>query len=259
MSPYTPLPGTYAVARLDVQTTLQGLSDPTALEAAAGLKSAKCLICMGSSLQLPSPQDPWRIYEIYLVGQGLQPANPEAGIISDKSVPIFPCIEHPSHRPPARPNSPFPFGNCYHWAGSHMKMRVRVKTREWAGYNEGRVLKLSEVDRVELEQFLGGDLARSLETMSGDQEKETSEVSGPRCEAQTGGETTSTSDTHCAETSANAPVTRTTEAADAVPNHPARSGDESSEDSEGESDDYSDDSDDDSGSDSDDSDDDASR
>ena len=144
-----------------------------------------------------------------------------------------------------------------------MKMRVRVKTREWAEYNEGSVLKLSGVDRVELEQFLGGDHARGLETMRGDQEKETSEVSGPRCEAQTAGETMSTSDTHRAETSADAPVTRTTKAAYAVPDHPARSGDESSEDSEGESDDSDSESDDDSddydGSDMDDSDDDASR
>ena len=43
-TPYCPLPGAYAVAQLNVKATLNGLGDPTALEAAQKLGTAKCLV-----------------------------------------------------------------------------------------------------------------------------------------------------------------------------------------------------------------------
>ena len=57
-------------------------------------------------------------------------------------IPIFPCISHPTSRPPIRPDGPFPFSNCYQWSGLGMERRVRVATRAFTEYNEGKVASL---------------------------------------------------------------------------------------------------------------------
>ena len=41
---FCPLPGAYGVAQLNVEATLKGLDDPTALKAAQDLGTAKCLV-----------------------------------------------------------------------------------------------------------------------------------------------------------------------------------------------------------------------
>lgn len=41
---FFPLPGTYLVAEIDVEKTLQGLNDPSANAAAAGIRTTKCIV-----------------------------------------------------------------------------------------------------------------------------------------------------------------------------------------------------------------------
>ncbi|RPD57855.1 hypothetical protein L226DRAFT_449724, partial [Lentinus tigrinus ALCF2SS1-7] len=164
-TPYCPLPGAYAVAQIDVVKTLKGLNDPKALEAAEGLGTAKCLIYLCTCLQLPFPENPWCKYIVYLVGPGPRPDDTGRYSTPEMCVPIFPCIDHPTNRPPVRPSGPFPFSNCYHWTGLGMERRVRVVTRDYTEYDQGKVAKLPGLEHFDMEEFCSADFARSAQAM----------------------------------------------------------------------------------------------
>lgn len=117
------------------------------------------------SLQLPFPANPWCKYMVLLVGPDLRPANPADYLTPEMSTPIFPCTDHPSSRPSVRPEPSFPFTNCYHWSGCDMEKKVRVKTRDYTEYDEGKVTQLPGIEHVEMGEFLTADLTRSTHAM----------------------------------------------------------------------------------------------
>ncbi|KAI0365059.1 hypothetical protein BV20DRAFT_955037 [Pilatotrama ljubarskyi] len=155
---FAPLPGTYAVAQIDVQATLAGLEDEKALSAASRLETKKYLIYLHTPLQLPYPgSGPWK-YLAYFVGPDPRPEEPENFITSDMCIPIFPNTNHPTGREPVRPNSPFPFPNCSHWVGWDLERKVRVLEGH---YPAEQSVKLPPNEHVDMEDYCGDDLTRS--------------------------------------------------------------------------------------------------
>ncbi|TFK90257.1 hypothetical protein K466DRAFT_517451, partial [Polyporus arcularius HHB13444] len=162
---YCPLPSAYGVAQLNVDATLKGIDDPNAHEAARGLGTTKCIIYFCTALQLPFPQDPWCKYIVYLVGPGPRTDDPGRYSTPDMCIPIFPCVDHPTNRPPVQPSGPFPFSNCYHWTDLGMERRVRVATRAYTEYDEGTVAKLPGIQHIDMEDSFYNDLSQSAAAM----------------------------------------------------------------------------------------------
>ncbi|KAI0774894.1 hypothetical protein BD413DRAFT_537416 [Trametes elegans] len=159
---FFPLPGTYAVAELDVSSTLRPLDDPVAEEAAANIRATKCLIYMDIVLQLPFPDSPTFKYMVHLVGPGLRPANPELCTTPDMCIPIFPNTSHPSGtRHAIKPNPPFPFSNCCQWIGPDMQLDLRI-LNEGRDYRPIEKTALPADQRVKMEFMRGDDMDRRI-------------------------------------------------------------------------------------------------
>ena len=92
------------------------------------------------------------------------------------SVPLAPCDKHPDGRSPLKPKLPFPFANCYHWIGPDMVRTVRVKTRAYTEYDEGKAILLPGIDHVELEEFFHDDLVRCARAMQAEAPGDTTQL-----------------------------------------------------------------------------------
>ena len=109
--------------------------------------------------ELPAPNSTDFTYYIYLVGPGpVRPADPSLCITSDMCTPIYPGTAHPTGRPAVRPDPPFPFAGCAHWAGADSALRVRVKRGR---YPRGAALELPDDEYLRLEHDRAEDAFRS--------------------------------------------------------------------------------------------------
>ena len=91
-------------------------------------------------------------------------------------MPLAPCDKHPDGRSPLKPKLPFPFANCYHWIGPDMVRTVRVKTRAYTEYDEGKAILLPGIDHVELEEFFHDDLVRCARAMQAEAPGDTTQL-----------------------------------------------------------------------------------
>ncbi|KAI1790362.1 hypothetical protein LXA43DRAFT_891074 [Ganoderma leucocontextum] len=155
--PFCPSLGVYAAIRLDPTAMVDHL-DTQALEEAQEICPKTYLVLTSFGLSLPFPGEPWYGYNVWLVGRSLRAIDEKRGFEPDMCVPIFPNEVHPTGRAPVRPNSPFPYDNCYHWAG--MKLDLRVHARE-EGFDNARAIRLPAGDRVDMRALLGMDRGRA--------------------------------------------------------------------------------------------------
>ncbi|KAM5537842.1 hypothetical protein V8D89_008484 [Ganoderma adspersum] len=157
---YYPLPGTYAVAQLNVDATVQDL-DSDAQQAARTIKPAQCLVYLYRALEFPSPNRPWTRFAAYLVGPGLRAEDPENCFTADMCVPIFPNIAHPNGRAPVRTTPVFPFSNCSHWA--YVDVLLRVANGVFPSSDDPDVVRLPGGQQAIMDTFLTGDLTAAVQ------------------------------------------------------------------------------------------------
>ncbi|EJD39367.1 hypothetical protein AURDEDRAFT_187380 [Auricularia subglabra TFB-10046 SS5] len=104
--------GAFVVVVLDIESSIQGVSDERALEAARALPPVKCLAWIATigNLEYSAAVGALRLSLVFqFVGHGLpDPPN------SFAAVPIGPAPAHPeTGRQPVEPNRPFPWPDCY--------------------------------------------------------------------------------------------------------------------------------------------------
>ena len=105
---------------------------------------------------MPLPGRKTFCFDVYLVGPGLLPEDPEKGATPDMCIPIFPAVHHPTGRPPFRPQPDFPFSNCYHWSGPEMNLDLHIKNGEFPR-EKGEYTWLPDRDAVILQDLCGDD------------------------------------------------------------------------------------------------------
>ena len=105
---------------------------------------------------MPLPGRKTFCFDVYLVGPGLLPEDPEKGATPDMCIPIFPAGHHPTGRPPFRPQPDFPFSNCYHWSGPEMNLDLRIKNGEFTRV-KGEYTWLTDRDAIILQDLCGDD------------------------------------------------------------------------------------------------------
>ncbi|KAH9935161.1 uncharacterized protein BXZ73DRAFT_100548 [Epithele typhae] len=153
-----PLPSSYAVAEIDLESSFRSIIDPSAHLAAREIKTTKCLVYLHSLQELPAPYAPDFVYYVYLVGPTLRPQNPSLCLTTDMCTPIFPNTAHPTGRAPIRPDPAFPLANCAHWAGPDAALCVRVKRGRYA---RAEAVELPDDEYLRLERDRAEDAFRA--------------------------------------------------------------------------------------------------
>ncbi|KAI0327942.1 hypothetical protein GY45DRAFT_1436585 [Cubamyces sp. BRFM 1775] len=126
----------YAVIRMDAVAMVEHFDDPIATAEARALETKKYLVYLVSCLDLPFPTNFWYRYDIIPIATTLRAEEPSNGITSDMVIPIYPNDYHPHGRPsPIRPETPFPFPNCYHWIDTTEKIRIRRRDEPFGDSN----------------------------------------------------------------------------------------------------------------------------
>lgn len=97
--------------------------------------------------------------DVFLVGAGLRPEDPDNNVTPDMCVPIYPASQHPHGRAPVRTDPCFPFDNCYHWFGDDMAIQIRVKAGRFTTV-EGEYIELSTDEWYNMREFHREDQAR---------------------------------------------------------------------------------------------------
>ncbi|TBU27864.1 hypothetical protein BD311DRAFT_664431, partial [Dichomitus squalens] len=156
---YCPVPGTYGIAQLDIEATIEHL-DSEAREAAKHVKPAQCFIYFYLATEFPLPSRPWTRYITYIVGPGLRAVDQDNCFTPEMCVPIFPATKHPNQRAPLYPETPFPFTNCYHWA--YTDLLLRVSTGEYPCEDDPRVTMLPAGEHLRLDALLTEDLEAAM-------------------------------------------------------------------------------------------------
>lgn len=82
-------------------------------------------------------------------------------------IPIFPNTHHPRGRPPIRPETPFPFPNCYHWIENDATVRIRRKDEQ---YDDTNAVKLSAMQHVMIDIGFSDDYKRIDDFLDGQAE-----------------------------------------------------------------------------------------
>ncbi|KAI1790361.1 hypothetical protein LXA43DRAFT_511652 [Ganoderma leucocontextum] len=159
-SSFSPSLGVYAAVRMN-PTAMVAHLDARAMEEALEIRPKTYLVLTAFGLSLPFPGRDWYVYNVYPVGPSLRAVDEKRGFESSMCVPIFPNESHPAGRTSVRPNGPFPYDNCYHWAA--MALDVRVHARE-EGFDNTRAIRLSVGEQMDMEELLGPDLGRAKRT-----------------------------------------------------------------------------------------------
>ena len=103
----------------------------------------------------------WFLYNVRPVGPSIRAVHEKRGYESDMCVPIFPNETHPSGRPSIYPGSPFPYDNCYHWAGLNLDVRVRARED---GFDNTRAIRLPAGQKLDMDAHFRADLGRARRT-----------------------------------------------------------------------------------------------
>ncbi|KAJ8489066.1 hypothetical protein ONZ51_g3183 [Trametes cubensis] len=146
---------------------VEHFNDPIATAEAQTLKTKKHLVYLDSNLDLPFPTDFWYRYEISPIGTTPRPEDPAHGITADMVIPIFPNTHHPRDRPPIRPETPFPFPNCYHWIENDATVRIRRKDEQ---YDDTNAVELSAMQHVMIDIGFSDDYKRIDDFLDGQAE-----------------------------------------------------------------------------------------
>ncbi|PIL33679.1 hypothetical protein GSI_04303 [Ganoderma sinense ZZ0214-1] len=119
-----------------------GLDDPETLAAVEQFHPKKYLVYVDFPLDLPMPNSKWCRYCVKLIGTTLRPEDKKRRFLPDMVIPIFPNTQCSGpDRPPIRPQTAFPFPNCFHWIYTLTNVRVR---RPAAGFvDDSRAIRLS--------------------------------------------------------------------------------------------------------------------
>ncbi|RDX48700.1 hypothetical protein OH76DRAFT_650215 [Lentinus brumalis] len=123
-----PMPGHYAVVRMDPEAMLKdlGLDDAATLDEVRQMSVKKYLVYLDWPEELPIGGMRWCRYTVAPIGTTLRPPDEANGITSEMVIPIAPNKSHTDERRPVHPRSPFPYSNCYHWIQTSTSVRVRV-------------------------------------------------------------------------------------------------------------------------------------
>ncbi|KAI0364944.1 hypothetical protein BV20DRAFT_1039134 [Pilatotrama ljubarskyi] len=157
MKTFCPLPGRFAVIRMDPVGMVKHYEDPIALAAAQAMRAKKYLVYLHTALDMPTPTNPWFRFEVCPIGTTLRPANEDEGITPDMAIPIYPNTSHPQCRPPIRTEDPFPFPNCYYWIRNYLTVRIRRKATR---YDDAHAVAMGDMQDMRLESSFREDYAR---------------------------------------------------------------------------------------------------
>ncbi len=93
-------------------------------------------------LDLPMPNSKWCRYCVKLIGTTFRPEDKKRRLLPDMVIPIFPNTQRSGpDRPSIRPETAFPFPNCFHWIHTLTNIRMR---RPAAGFvDDSRAIRLS--------------------------------------------------------------------------------------------------------------------
>ncbi|OJT06559.1 hypothetical protein TRAPUB_2636 [Trametes pubescens] len=156
---FSPSPGTYAVIRIDAVEMVKPLKDDEALQAAKLMQTKSYLVWLHCELDLPFPDKPWYRFDVLPIGPHLPPANATKGLTSDMCIPIYPNSNHPTGRAPIHPETPFPYGNCYHWLNNNIHILVRSRVD---GFDETNAVQISGKTEGFMGRTFSDDLLRAI-------------------------------------------------------------------------------------------------
>ncbi|PIL33730.1 hypothetical protein GSI_04355 [Ganoderma sinense ZZ0214-1] len=159
-SSITPPLGAYATIRMD-PTAMVAHLDAQAVEEAGKIRPKTYLILTSFALTSLLSGGKWFVYDVRPVGPSLRAVDEKRGYESDMCVPIFPNEAHPAGRTSARPATPFPYDNCYHWAGLDLDVRVRAREE---GFDKTHATRLPAGEQIDMDTQLRRDLGRAKRT-----------------------------------------------------------------------------------------------
>ncbi|EIW54312.1 uncharacterized protein TRAVEDRAFT_132466 [Trametes versicolor FP-101664 SS1] len=171
---YSPSPGTYFVLRINAVEMVRHLEDDDALEAVRLMKTKSYLICLNLELDLPFPDKPWYRFEAFPIGPHLPPSRKAEGYTPDMCIPIFPNSKHPTGREPVHPERPFPYGNCYHWINTKIRIRVRARPE---GFDESNAVNISGKTELLMGSMFRKDYLRAMDNVKLAQKAHETELS----------------------------------------------------------------------------------
>ncbi|KAH9855719.1 hypothetical protein C2E23DRAFT_811542 [Lenzites betulinus] len=146
----------YAVIRNNPVAMVEHFSDPIATDEAKRMPTKKYLVYLNHAIDLPFPTSEWFRFEVSPIGTA-PPKDAERGITPDMCIPVYPNQDPSSGRAPIRTSTPFPFGNCYHWADSETTVRVR---RNPDLYDDSVAVNVSSLEHVRIGKLFGEDAER---------------------------------------------------------------------------------------------------
>ncbi|KAI0629493.1 hypothetical protein C8Q77DRAFT_1140662 [Trametes polyzona] len=147
----------YAIMRIDPVSTVAHFADADALKDAQALNTKKYLVYLDHANDLPLPTSQWFEFQVSPIGTTLHPEDPARGVTANMAIPISPNLHHPGGRAPVRTLTPFPFGNCYHWAENMLTVRVR---RNFDLYDDSAAVRVSAAEHVRIDELLWSDSNR---------------------------------------------------------------------------------------------------
>ncbi|KAI0327938.1 hypothetical protein GY45DRAFT_1256110 [Cubamyces sp. BRFM 1775] len=147
----------YAVIRMDPVAMVEHYNDLVVTAAAQRLQPKKYLVYLDLPMDLPLPESAWFRFQISPIGTTLRHEEPAQGITSDMVIPIYPNQHHPQGRTPLKPETPFPFHNCYHWIENMATVRIRRKDDL---YDDGDAVKLGIRQHLAMGRMFSDDCDR---------------------------------------------------------------------------------------------------
>ncbi|RPD57911.1 hypothetical protein L227DRAFT_200877 [Lentinus tigrinus ALCF2SS1-6] len=109
---------------------------------------------------LPAPTSLWCRYGAWPVASTLRPADPVNGLAPDMVMPMSPNTQYLKGRPTLSPQDPFPFRNCFFWACSSTRFRVKVRKE---GYDDSQAIRLTIKDHCNLLSSFDFENSRMME------------------------------------------------------------------------------------------------
>ncbi|KAI0800154.1 hypothetical protein C8Q74DRAFT_1363938 [Fomes fomentarius] len=153
---FAPLPGRYAVMRVNPTATLEQYGYEDLLAAAAKDIQPKSYL----QLTLPFPNKPWYPMRVSPIAPCLGPIDDKTGMTADMCIPIYPNTNHPTARAPVHTEAEFPYNNCYHWSRAQLNVRIRCPPEM---FDIDHAVKLPVTSKIELFHLRSIDYLRMEE------------------------------------------------------------------------------------------------